>query len=296
MKYKIILILLLTCSTFAFSQKKGKGIIEANYECSWSMKFIDDTIKMIQGIEDRIILQIGDDLSYQYSYNSQQWDSTSNSVIKNYSLMKDFNIIKEFVESRREYLRNSDTRESGAPRNSFWGGGKLYKDYKSKKIKVVDQISIHWFAYEESLIPQNWEIMDDTTTIAGYFCQKAVCDYRGRSYEAWFASEIPISEGPWKFYGLPGLIIKLYDTQRHYEFDLEEFKSVNNTIDINVLTTNKIVRSNRTFTLTKVERKKLLSMQWGEQGNRIAEAEMAKVGISHTSQARNHDHIERDYK
>ena len=40
----------------------------------------------------------------------------------------------------------------------------------------------------------------------------------GRSYEVWFAPDIPISDGPWKFYGLPGLILEAYDIQHHYEF------------------------------------------------------------------------------
>ena len=289
-RFVIIFLLLLICPVIAFSQKNGKGIVDAKYECRWSVNFIDDTTKMIQGIEDWIVLQIGDDLSYQYSYLSHQWDSIQAHLLKNPNEMA------LFIENRIEELRNSDTRESGVPRSSSLRNAKLYKDYKAKKIKALDHISVHWFTYEESLTPQDWEIQDDTMTIAGYLCQKAVCDYRGRSYEAWFAPEIPINEGPWKFYGLPGLIIRLNDTQHHYEFDLEEFKSVNNTIDTNVLTTNKMVSDNRTVTLTKIEREKLLRMQWGKQGDMIAQAEMAKVGIPFTPSVKQHDYIERDYK
>ena len=43
---------------------------------------------------------------------------------------------------------------------------------------------------------------------------------RGRNYHAWFAPEIPLNEGPWKFNGLPGLILEVYDTQDHYHFTL----------------------------------------------------------------------------
>ena len=198
MRLKIIFLLILICQITVSAQKKGaKGFYDAKYEASWSVNFIDDTIKMISGIEDWFILHIGDDLSYQYGYKSFQYDSTWNSLKTN----EDWDM---FFENQIERIRNNKNLiEGGFLRNNSFGSIKLYKDHKAKKIKVVDHIATNFFIYEESLTPQNWEIQGDTTTIAGYACQKAVCDYRGRSYEAWFTSEIPINEGPWKFCGLP---------------------------------------------------------------------------------------------
>ena len=291
MKLKTIFLLLLICPVTIFSQKKNsKESINALYECVWSVKFIDDTIKMIPGIEDQFILHIGDDLSYQYGRNGQQYDSTWNSL-------KSWDDFGKFIEVKKEGLRNLNLRENGNPRINAFGKIKLYKDYKTKRIRVVDQISINWFVYEESFMPQTWEIQDDTTTIAGYACQKAVCDYRGRSYEAWFTPEIPISEGPWKFHGLPGLIIRLNDTKNHYEFELVEFKKSDKIIDVRILSTNKYVMSSKTtHKLKKIDRKKLLKMQWGVQGELIKEAEMAKIGFSHKQSFKTHDYIEKDYK
>lgn len=40
----------------------------------------------------------------------------------------------------------------------------------------------------------------------------------GRTYEAWFATDITACLGPWKFYGLPGLVMSVYDTHRQYTF------------------------------------------------------------------------------
>ena len=45
-----------------------------------------------------------------------------------------------------------------------------------------------------------------------------MCNFRGRTYEAWFTTEIPVKDGPWKFHGLPGLILEVYDIQKHYSF------------------------------------------------------------------------------
>ena len=65
--------------------------------------------------------------------------------------------------------------------------------------------------YHDKTATQDWVIQNDTETVAGYLCQKATCNFRGRNYEAWFALDIPINNGPWKFGGLPGLILKIYD-------------------------------------------------------------------------------------
>lgn len=55
----------------------------------------------------------------------------------------------------------------------------------------------------------NWQIGNDTLTISGYTCKKAISNYMGNNYIAWFTEEIPISIGPISYYGLPGLILKV---------------------------------------------------------------------------------------
>ena len=75
------------------------------------------------------------------------------------------------------------------------------------------------FRYEDDLSDMKWEIKKDTATILSYSCQKAVTEFRGRTWEAWFTSEIPINNGPWKFGGLPGLIMKVSDSQQYFVFE-----------------------------------------------------------------------------
>jgi GLPGLI family protein len=74
--------------------------------------------------------------------------------------------------------------------------------------------------YEENIPVQDWVIKNDTLTVAGFLCQKAMCQFRGRNYTAWFTFEIPINNGPWKFGGLPGLILKVYDNDMLYSFEV----------------------------------------------------------------------------
>jgi GLPGLI family protein len=77
MRYKITLIILfLLCSIFASSQKKSdKYNIDAKYECTYRVKYINDTIKMTQGAEDFFIQMIGDNVVFGYGYLAFQFDS-----------------------------------------------------------------------------------------------------------------------------------------------------------------------------------------------------------------------------
>lgn len=88
------------------------------------------------------------------------------------------------------------------------------------------------FVFEDDLGSIAWIITDDTATVAGYWVQKALCDYGGRSWEAWFTPELPYSDGPYLFKGLPGLIIKIADTQSHYEFTMLKIEALEKPIPI----------------------------------------------------------------
>lgn len=72
------------------------------------------------------------------------------------------------------------------------------------------------YRYSEPWPSMKWQLEDERQTICGYQCQKATCHWRGRDFAAWFTPKIPIKSGPWKFGGLPGLIMKVYDSRRLY--------------------------------------------------------------------------------
>lgn len=97
---------------------------------------------------------------------------------------------------------------------------KIIKDNSKDSIIVYDKIYTDNFRYSEHKKSVIWKINSDTLTINGLKCQKATTKYAGRIYEAWFSNEIPISDGPYKFSGLPGLIVKMYDLNKHYIFEL----------------------------------------------------------------------------
>jgi GLPGLI family protein len=65
---------------------------------------------------------------------------------------------------------------------------------------------------------QDWTILEDKKLVLNYSCQKAITTFRGRDYEAWFTSDIPVPFGPWKFNGLPGAILSVVDKTGDVEF------------------------------------------------------------------------------
>ena len=77
------------------------------------------------------------------------------------------------------------------------------------------------YQYEEEVPNWQWQMCDETREILGYTCHKAQCYFRGRLWTAWYSEEIPLHDGPWKFCGLPGLILKVEDDKAHYSFTCE---------------------------------------------------------------------------
>lgn len=111
----------------------------------------------------------------------------------------------------------------------------LYKDRKNNVITIMD-FDNHKFGAEEIFFfhteefpPISWKIQEDTMSVLGYTCTKATCHFGGRSYTAWFAQNIPINDGPYKFYGLPGMILKIEDSEKLFQFQAIGLEKLENT-------------------------------------------------------------------
>lgn len=74
--------------------------------------------------------------------------------------------------------------------------------------------------------PMVWKISSDKEKIGEWTTQKAETDFAGRKWYAWFTTDIPIQDGPYKFHGLPGLIVKLEDKSKSHVFTLQSVKNI----------------------------------------------------------------------
>ena len=128
-----------------------------------------------------------------------------------------------------------ETGHTGYVPKSFWMGGRpelhenwselVFSDYiiRGNQLKEYACFPL-WAERENSSYTEQWPLMrwtlaDEQQTILGHRCQKATCQFRGRNFVAWFAADVPIKGGPWKFGGLPGCILKVYDVQKIYVWE-----------------------------------------------------------------------------
>lgn len=95
----------------------------------------------------------------------------------------------------------------------------IEKNKKDQKIIYKDRLGRDQYSYEEDR-PLNWKILSETTKIGDYKVQKAETDFGGRKWTAWFTTDLPYQDGPYKFSGLPGLVVKAEDSTGDYSFDL----------------------------------------------------------------------------
>lgn len=254
---RIILIIFLLEGCNVYAQQKQGGVFCPLYRDVSNMTVVDtgyiriwyalnaDSLNNLKTYIDLQCLEIGSRISKYYSH----WVFTSDSL-------------------RTIWTQQNPQAESG-PRRLGEGGKKpyfwseyQYSDYFKEANALTEYARMpfamkkHDCFYTEPYPLQEWEILPDTLTVKGFLCQKATCRFRGRDFEAWFAADIPISDGPWKFGGLPGLILKVYDTRLLYTFECVKIENQ-----------KFFIKKHNYSNYHDVERKRLLKLQYAINEN-----------------------------
>ncbi|MCD9582205.1 GLPGLI family protein [Tenacibaculum maritimum] len=108
-----------------------------------------------------------------------------------------------------------------------------FTDTTWKKTLTVREDDFKW----------NWKIFNETKKVGDISCQKAEIYFRGRYYTAWFAMDIPVAFGPWKFKGLPGLILEVYDSEKLWHMRAQKIDINNSGKCIISFNTKKILKA-----------------------------------------------------
>jgi len=174
-----------------------KELEKAELTVTYSVEYKPDSLDPERIRYEKMLLFIGKDLSEFLSY---------------YSYFNDIEMRKMETSSQLQEWLN---KIPPMPKFLYY----IYKNYPVGKITYIEAVFTP-FKYEENLELFNWQLSTDTATIGGYHAQKATTSFGGRDWIAWFVPELPYNDGPYKFNGLPGLIVKVYDTRNHYIFEM----------------------------------------------------------------------------
>ena len=91
-----------------------------------------------------------------------------------------------------------------------WGDNSFFiKDYNTNQLYYNRGLFNKNVFITDSLYPMQWELASDTAIILNETCYSAKAHFRGRDYTAFYAPGLSGTDGPWKFGGLPGLILQL---------------------------------------------------------------------------------------
>lgn len=282
MKHSLILFSLpFIFASALFSQEKTLDY--AYLKCQYHHTYLKDTLD-VDTYNDLFILQIGKNISKWYSYYTFQADSLRNTPDGDKVWKEIFNKSLEDLKIHRD--RNRWMNSFPHSRSATF----IYKNYPSGEMTVTDAIRNDRFIYQDTLNAQLWKITDSVKTILGYECQKAECDFRGRHWTAWFSSDIPVSDGPWKLGGLPGLILEAYDVGKQFYFSI---------VGLEAVTQEPIIFSESSSSkakFRKINRRELLKARMHQLTNRASIME-AESGVPFgNNKPVYRDLIERDYR
>ena len=171
---------------------------QVKYRITYDAKQVNDTIQIPYIYRKaQMRLDIGSNITHFYNQSKEQWEQQVLQMILSGGVI-DLRKAEPVKCMDFEFLKNY-------PKN----GQTLFQD---------SWVLTTYHCIEKAETP-DWQLIpDSTTTIIGYPCQLAKTNFKGRTWYAWYAEDIPLPEGPWKLIGLPGLTLKAYDENKEYSF------------------------------------------------------------------------------
>lgn len=188
-----------------------EAIDDLQLTAQYQLSFVGNAQQPDKLTDETMMLQVGTKASLFYSYTRFVTDS----------------IMVE--QMKKAEGGNRQFRQEG---NAGMITYRIYKNYPTGKVTTLDQIATSRFRCEENNEMPQWELHADTLTLLSYPCRKATTHFKGRDWTVWYTPDIPRSEGPWKLYGLPGLILKAEDAELHFSFTCSGIEQAKTTDSI----------------------------------------------------------------
>lgn len=209
MKFIKQLIFLVTLSV-PFVMFSQEIIDNAQYRAVYDFSYKTHPEQTEFAKHDLMYLDIGQKATKFYSRFEEIRDS-----IKNDALEKNLSPL-EVNEARKGYAKGTTT---------------IYvQNFHKNQARTINTYFSYGFMYDEPITTIKWQIDDnENVEISGFQCKKAKAVCFGRKWMVYFTPEIPINNGPFKLWGLPGLIIKAWDKDNYFTYELKGFKQLTAT-------------------------------------------------------------------
>lgn len=190
MKIFHLIILLFTANLFAQNQR-----------FIYEYKFIQDSTNRQDVKSELLVLDLNKSGSKFYSYEKYRADSVMYAELKKQVAVQANNIlVNNTYKGNIRYL--------------------VEKSYPDFKTFIYNYIAGDDYKISDDR-KMNWKILPATETIGTFKTQKAETEMYGRKWTAWFTTDVPVQDGPYKFHGLPGLIVKIQDKTESHIFELK---------------------------------------------------------------------------
>lgn len=105
------------------------------------------------------------------------------------------------------------------------------KDFAASNTTTYDRVPFSDnYVYEEPISLMDWTLQPGNEEVCGHKCLKATTSFRGRDWTVWYTPDIPVDNGPWKFGGLPGLILKAESADNEQKLEAVTIRPTRHTI------------------------------------------------------------------
>lgn len=201
MKFKIALMVVFCAVVNAFAQ---------NERFFYEYKSVKDSTEKDKITNEMMVLEITKKASTFYNYSKYKRDSAQ--IAK----------VLQAQGSTRGQIRAS-VHKVGETNSRV---SKIYPDYKVNLHTIIG-------GYGYKILDERkieWKILPEKQKIGEWNAQKATAEFAGRKWVAWYAEDIPLPDGPYKFHGLPGLIVKVEDTRGYHSFELKGVSKITEDI------------------------------------------------------------------
>jgi GLPGLI family protein len=194
----------------------------------YDFSYMPDTTKRDSLTYETFELAFAKEASMFTSFSTKSRDSLMKKMldeqIKQQAPSGDVKDIKQF---------NFDRSALNMPSNASFSRDKFYTDTKNEGTSLnITGLVRTVFLIKDTANKIEWKILDSTKYIQGNLCQKAIGESHGRTYTAWFCSDIPYAFGPRRLNGLPGLILEAYDEKHEVNYTLNRLENIKNTNEV----------------------------------------------------------------